>query len=112
MLPSGPAHVRPRAICGGPPGGRGIRSGRGGGARADREQGGGVAPRSPADRSAVERAVAELIRSLGLDRAQEPELERTPDRVAALYAEIFSGLDPANEPQLAVFPHRGGDDLV
>ena len=71
-----------------------------------------MAPRSPADRSAVERAVAELIRSLGLDRAEEPELDRTPERVAALYAEIFCGLDPANEPQLAVFPHRGGDELV
>ena len=65
------------------------------------------------DSAAIERAVAELIRSLGLDPAGEPELAATPARVAALYAEIFSGLDPARAPDLAVIPHRGdGDELV
>src|SRR5439155_20124027 len=57
-----------------------------------------VSPRVPGDRDAVERAVAALIRSLGLDPAAEPELNHTPARVAGFYAEIFSGLDPANEP--------------
>ena len=70
-------------------------------------------PPSPAaDRSAVERAVAELIRALGLDPAAEPELARTPSRVAELYAEVFAGLDPAAEPEIATFPHAGGDEVV
>ncbi len=70
------------------------------------------------DRRAVERAVAELIRALGLDEASEPELRETPARVADLYAEIFSGLDPGAVPELATFPHQAaagaapGDDLV
>ena len=71
--------------------------------------------RPPAsDRRAVERAVADLIRALGLDEASEPELRETPARVADLYAEIFSGLDPAAVPELATFPHdaSAGGELV
>jgi len=64
------------------------------------------------NRAAVERAMAELIRSLGLDPADEPELAETPGRVADLYAEIFSGLPPTPDPEPATFPHAGGDDLV
>jgi len=64
------------------------------------------------DRGAVERAVAELIRSLGLDHVRDPELARTPARVADLYLEVFSGLEPDAEPDLVTFPHSGGDDLV
>ena len=71
--------------------------------------------RPPAsDRRGVERAVADLIRALGLDEASEPELRETPARVADLYAEIFSGLDPAAVPELATFPHdaSAGGELV
>lgn len=64
------------------------------------------------DRAAVERAVADLIRALDLDGRVDPEIVRTPGRVADLYAEIFAGLDPAAAPDLATFPHPGGDDLV
>jgi GTP cyclohydrolase I len=64
------------------------------------------------NRDAVESAVAGLIRALDLDRRVDPEIVRTPGRVADLYAEIFSGLDPAHAPELATFPHAGGDDLV
>lgn len=65
------------------------------------------------DQAAVERAVAELIRALGLDAASEPELAATPARVASLYAELFSGLDPSRHPDLATFPAEGpGDQLV
>ncbi len=68
------------------------------------------------DRQAVTRAVADLIRALGLDEAREPELKDTPARVAELYAEVFAGLDPAAVPELATFPHTTGaspgDDLV
>ena len=56
------------------------------------------------DPGAVEAAVAELIRALGLDAADEPELARTPARLAELYREIFAGLDPSAAPDLAIFP--------
>ncbi len=72
-----------------------------------------MAPSHPGpDRAAAEKAVADLIRALGLDVATEPELAATPARVTDLYLEAFSGLDPAGEPELATFPHPGGDDLV
>src|SRR5262245_43428407 len=70
------------------------------------------------DRRAVARAVADLLRALGLDEASEPELAETPNRVADLYAELFSGLDDRAIPELATFPHPTtpgvppGDDLV
>jgi len=77
------------------------------------------APRA-SDPKAVRRAVAELIRALGLDPAAEPELAATPERVADLYAEIFAGLDAGAEPRPASFPAaeagpragRRSDDLV
>ena len=65
-----------------------------------------------ADPIAVERAVAELLRSLGLSAAREPELTQTPARVADLYREALAGLDPANHPDLATFTHSGQGDLV
>jgi GTP cyclohydrolase I len=60
----------------------------------------------------VERAVTALIEALGLDRAAEPELAGTPARVAELYREILSGLDPAQAPEPVTFPARDGGDLV
>jgi GTP cyclohydrolase I len=64
------------------------------------------------DRPAVERAAADLIRALGLDPEAEPELARTPERVADLYAEIFSGLESRDEPDLMTFPYTGDGDQV
>lgn len=80
-----------------------------------------IAPASRAsDPKAVQRAVAELIRALGLDPANEPELLATPERVADLYAEIFAGLGAGAEPRPATFAAAGAgpgagersDDLV
>jgi GTP cyclohydrolase I len=65
-----------------------------------------------AAQAAVERAVADLLKALGLSAADEPELAQTPARVADLYREAFSGLDPANHPDLATFPHAGQGELV
>ncbi len=73
---------------------------------------GAPAPAGPGGQTAVERAIADLIRALGLDVALEPELAQTPARVADLYREALSGLDPANHPDLATFPHAGQGDLV
>lgn len=55
--------------------------------------------------------VAERFRSvmeaLGLD-LHDPNLAATPMRVARAYGELFSGLDPANEPELRTFPNTEG----
>jgi GTP cyclohydrolase I len=66
----------------------------------------------PQDRAAVTRAVAEMIRALGLDPASDPELADTPGRIADLYEEILAGVDPAAAPDPVTFPHQGGDDVV
>ena len=69
-------------------------------------------PPGAVDTAAAERAIAELIRALGLDPAREPELARTPARVAEFYREALSGLDPSRDPDLVTFPHEGQGDLV
>ena len=72
-----------------------------------------MATRSPkADAAAVERAVAELIRALGLDPSLDPELASTPERVAEFYREALAGLDPAAEPDLVTMPGAGEEGLV
>jgi len=71
-----------------------------------------VGPEAPRGDDAVARAVADLLRALGLDPARDPELAETPRRVADLYAEILSGLDPDGEPDLATFPSEGEGGLV
>ena len=71
--------------------------------------------RNRVDREAVERAFAAVIDALGLDRASEPELARTPGRVADLYREIFAGLSSAHDPELAIMPRAAalpGEELV
>jgi GTP cyclohydrolase I len=70
-----------------------------------------AAPETAAS-TAVERAIADLIRALGLDPEREPELARTPERVADFYREAFAGVDPERHPDLATFPHDGQGDLV
>ncbi|HKQ57455.1 MAG TPA: GTP cyclohydrolase I [Candidatus Eisenbacteria bacterium] len=64
------------------------------------------------DRDAVARAVTSLIHALGLDPRTEPDLAETPDRVADLYDEVLSGLDPGAVPELATFPHDGAHDQL
>jgi len=46
----------------------------------------------PIDSGRIEAAVVELLRAIGEDPAR-PGLERTPQRIAALYAELFAGID-------------------
>ena len=70
------------------------------------------APLTAMDAAAARRAIADLIRALGLDPAVEPELAETPERGAEMYREMLSGLEPANDPDLATFPHEGQGDLV
>lgn len=47
-----------------------------------------------------------IMETLGLDLSDD-SLKGTPDRVAKMYVkEIFSGLDPANKPKIALFKNR------
>ena len=44
------------------------------------------------------------LRALGVP-PEGPHLSGTPERVAELWAQLFSGLDPARTPDLATFPN-------
>jgi GTP cyclohydrolase I len=48
-----------------------------------------------------------VMEALGLD-LEDPNLSGTSLRVARAYGELFSGLDPANEPELRTFPNTDG----
>jgi GTP cyclohydrolase I len=48
----------------------------------------------------------EIMETLGLDLTDD-SLKGTPDRVARMYvSEIFSGLNPANKPKIALFENK------
>src|SRR4051812_26947589 len=48
----------------------------------------------------------EIMETLGLD-LKDDSLKGTPERVSKMYVkEIFSGLDPANKPKIALFENR------
>ena len=67
-----------------------------------------VRGRGPVDQVAAERAVADLLDALGLDRTDE-SLADTPARVARMYAELFDPPDFAP----TTFPNdEGYDELV
>jgi GTP cyclohydrolase I len=70
-----------------------------------RTDGGGI------DEPRIERAVREILEALGEDPERDG-LQRTPRRVAAMYAEIFSGLheDPARH--LTVTFNADHDEMV
>lgn len=54
------------------------------------------------DREAARRAIAEFLRALGRDAEREPELEKTPERVVAAFAdELLSGYDVDLEQLIA-----------
>lgn len=54
----------------------------------------------------IEEKFAEIMQILGLD-LEDDSLRGTPHRVAKMYVkEIFSGLNPANKPKIAVFENK------
>jgi GTP cyclohydrolase IA len=54
----------------------------------------------------IEYHFTEIMETLGLD-LKDDSLKGTPERVAKMYVkEIFSGLDPANKPRLALFENK------
>src|SRR5690606_24133184 len=54
----------------------------------------------------IEHHFRKIMETLGLD-LNDDSLSGTPERVARMYVkEIFSGLDPANKPKIALFENR------
>lgn len=63
------------------------------------------------DKSAIRRAVREIIRAVGEDPEREG-LRDTPRRVADMYAEVFSGLQEDPRDVLGVGFEEGHQELV
>ena len=63
------------------------------------------------DRARIEKAVREILEAIGEDPDRDG-LERTPERVANMYAEIFSGLSDNPDRHLAVTFEAGHDEMV
>ncbi len=63
------------------------------------------------DRARVERLVVELLEAVGEDPAREG-LQATPRRVAAMYEELFAGVDDDPESHLTVTFAADHDEMV
>jgi GTP cyclohydrolase I len=56
--------------------------------------------------------VQAILDELRLDPRSDPNLVGTPERVAGLYLELLSGLDPVSQPDLTTFPNDAGYNEV
>jgi GTP cyclohydrolase IA len=63
------------------------------------------------DQEAIKKAVASIITAIGEDPKREGLLN-TPERVAKMYAEIFSGMDVDPKSELAVGFEEGHREMV
>lgn len=63
------------------------------------------------DKKRIEAAVRELLSAIGENPDREGLVE-TPRRVAAMYAEIFSGLEDNPERFLKIFDENDNDEMV
>ena len=63
------------------------------------------------DRDIVERAVADILKAIGDDPDREG-LQLTPERVADMYAEIFSGIGKDPKDEIDVVFELGHDEMV
>jgi GTP cyclohydrolase IA len=63
------------------------------------------------DKGRIEKAVRELLEAIGEDPDRDG-LERTPERVANMFAEIFSGVKDCPDRHLAVTFEAGHDEMV
>ncbi|RKJ40967.1 GTP cyclohydrolase I FolE [Acutalibacter sp. 1XD8-33] len=67
---------------------------------------------NPMDMEKIRRAVRDILEAVGEDPDREG-LRETPDRVARMYGEIFSGLDADTKEHLKIFQESGKhDELV
>ena len=65
----------------------------------------------PMDLGRIEAAVREILLAIGEDPERDG-LQRTPERVAAMYAEIFAGLRESADHHLAVTFEADHDEMV
>ena len=63
------------------------------------------------DRARIEKAVREILEAIGED-ADRDGLQRTPERVANMYEEIFSGLDDQPARHLTITFEAEHDEMV
>lgn len=63
------------------------------------------------DQERIQKAVREILEAIGED-ADRDGLQRTPERVAAMYSEICSGLHDEPDTHLAVTFEAGHDEMV
>ncbi|RJP81331.1 MAG: GTP cyclohydrolase I FolE [Candidatus Zixiibacteriota bacterium] len=63
------------------------------------------------DRERIKTAVRELLLAIGEDPDREG-LERTPERVAETFQEIFAGVGVEVEPEIAVFTTENQDEMI
>jgi GTP cyclohydrolase I len=63
------------------------------------------------DRGRIEKAVREILEAIGEDPDRDG-LQRTPERVAAMYDEVFSGIKDTPDRHLAVTFEAGHDEMV
>jgi GTP cyclohydrolase I len=63
------------------------------------------------DEARIEKAVREILEAIGEDPDRDG-LRRTPERVARMYAEVFSGLHDSPDQHLAVTFEAGYDEIV
>ncbi len=63
------------------------------------------------DRDIIERAVADILKAIGEDPNREG-LQLTPERVADMYAEIFSGIGRDPKDEIDVVFELGHDEMI
>lgn len=63
------------------------------------------------DKPRIEAAIREILIAIGEDPDREGLVE-TPDRVARMYEEIFSGLEEDPEKHLKIFTEEDNDEMV
>lgn len=63
------------------------------------------------DRDKICEAVREIISAIGEDPDREG-LQRTPERVADMYAEIFSGVGAEVAPEIAIYTTKNQDEMI
>lgn len=63
------------------------------------------------DKEKIARAVRDILEAIGEDPDREG-LRETPERVARMYEEVFSGLSEDPHAHLKIFNEKGNDELV